>query len=50
MGTFLRSRRPLMPLALIAATTAFAYAISKRQKSADHSKARLFQRKARSRA
>ncbi len=47
MGTFLRSRRPLMPLALIATTTALVYVMGKRRQSADRGKTGILRRKAR---
>jgi hypothetical protein len=48
---FLRSRRPIMPLAIWAMTAALAYAAGKHQsmgrKAGDHAKATLFKRRAR---
>lgn len=46
---FLRSRRPIMPLAVWAMTAALAYAAGKRQsaerKAGDRAKARVFKRR-----
>jgi hypothetical protein len=46
---FLRSRRPILPLAIWAMTAALAYAAGKRQsvgrKAGDRAKARVFKRR-----
>jgi hypothetical protein len=48
---FLRSRRPIMPLAIWAMTAALAYAAGKHQsmgrKAGEHAKAKAFKRRAR---
>jgi hypothetical protein len=48
---FLRSRRPIMPLAIWVMTAALAYAAGKHQsmerKAGDHAKAKAFKRRAR---
>jgi hypothetical protein len=48
---FLRSRRPIMPLAIWAMTAALAYAAGKHQsmgrKAGEHTKAKAFKRRAR---
>jgi hypothetical protein len=47
---FLRSRRPIMPLAIWAMTAALAYAAGKRQsmgrKAGEHTRAKAFKRRA----
>jgi hypothetical protein len=48
---FLRSRRPIMPLAIWAMTAALAYAAGKRQsmgrKAGEHARTKAFKRRAR---
>jgi hypothetical protein len=50
MGTFFRSRRPILPLALWATTTALAYAAGKRRRSGDHARTGILRRRASARS